>query len=205
MVTGNTLHLLELWLVQLMLNTKLNRMLQQAKQPLQLQAKLQHQLLSLCLCLQVLVHLLLPHLPPERNTYHSIPLSDNTQPPPRKSYCLSKAETDELNKQVTSLLEKGYMQPSNSPYGHPVLFVKEATGGLRMCIDYRSLNARTVKNRYPLPRIDKLFDQLQGATIFSSIDLQSAYYQVRLKLEDVPKTAFTTPNGCMNSGFYVSA
>lgn len=151
------------------------------------------------------MHLLLPQLPPERDTYHPIPLSDNAQPRPRKSYCLSKAETDELNKQVASLLEKGYTQPSNSPYGHPVMFVKEATGGLRMCIDYRSLNARTVKNRYPLPRIDKLFDQLQGATIFSSIDLQSAYYQVRLKLEDVPKTAFTTPNGCMNSGFYVSA
>jgi len=111
------------------------------------------------------------HLPPERNTYHAITLSDDSQPPPRKSYRLSKAETDELNKQILALLEKGYIQPSNSPYGHPVLFVKKATGGLRMCIDYRSLNARTVKNRYPLPRIDELFDQLQGAIIFSSLDL----------------------------------
>ena len=83
-----------------------------------------------------------PRSPPE---YRSIPLSDNAQPPPRKSYCLSKAETDELNKQVASLLEKGYIQPSNSLYGHPVLFVKKVTGGLR--IDYMSLNARTVKNR----------------------------------------------------------
>ena len=110
-------------------------------------------------------------LPPERNTYHSIPLKDNEQPPPRKSYRLSKAETDELNKQIASLLEEGYIQPSNSPYGHPGLFVKKATGGLRMCIDYRSLNAKTVKNRYPLPRIDELFDQLHGAKVFSSIDL----------------------------------
>ena len=94
-----------------------------------------------------------------------------------------------------SLLEKGYIQPSNSPYGHPVLFVKKKNGNLRMCIDYRSLNQQTVKSRYPLPRIDDLFDRLQGAQVFSSIDLQSAYYQVRLKPEDVPKTAFTTPLG----------
>ena len=70
-----------------------------------------------------------------------------------------------------------YIQPSNSPYGHPVLFIKKHTGGLRMCVDYRSLNKNTVKNRYPLPRIDDMFDQLQGAKVFSSIDLQSAYYQ----------------------------
>ena len=76
-----------------------------------------------------------------------------------------------------------------------MLFVKKKNGNLRMCIDYRSLNQQTVKSRYPLPRIDDLFDQLQGANIFSSIDLQSAYYQVRLKPEDVPKTAFTTPLG----------
>ena len=115
--------------------------------------------------------------------------------PPCKSYRLSRPEVAELNTQVASLLEKGYIQPSNSPYGHPVLFVKKKNGNLRMCIDYRSLNQQTVKNRYPLPRIDDLFDQLQGAQVFSSIDLQSAYYQVRLKPEDVPKTAFTTPLG----------
>ena len=78
---------------------------------------------------------------------------------------------NKLKKQLESLLNKGYIQPSNSPYGHSVLFVKKATGGLRMCMDYRSLNAKTVKNRYPLPRIDELLDQLQGAHVFSSIDL----------------------------------
>ena len=134
-------------------------------------------------------------LPPKRNVYHTIPLENNDPPPPRKSYRLSKPEIAELNTQVASLLQKGYIQPSSSPYGHPVLFVKKKNGNLRMCIDYRSLNQQTVKNRYPLPRIDDLFDQLQGAKVFSSIDLQSAYYQVRLKLEDVPKTAFTTPLG----------
>ena len=134
-------------------------------------------------------------LPPERNVYHTIPLKDNDPPPPRKSYRLNRPEVAELNSQVSSLLAKGYIQPSSSPYGHPVLFVKKKNGNLRMCIDYRSLNQQTVKSRYPLPRIDDLFDQLQGASIFSSIDLQSAYYQVRLKPEDVPKTAFTTPLG----------
>ena len=122
-------------------------------------------------------------LPPERDVYHTIPLKINEAPPPRKSYCLSKPETAELNSQVKSLLTKGYIQPSSSPYGHPVLFIKKATGGLRTCVDYRSLNKQTVKNRYPLPRLDDLFDQLQGAKVFSSIDLQSAYYQVRLKPE----------------------
>ena len=139
-------------------------------------------------------------LPPERNVYHTIPLKNNDPPPPRKSYRLSKPEIAELNTQVASLLQKGYIQPSSSPYGHPVLFVKKKNGNLRMCIDYRSLNQQTMKNRYPLPRINDLFDQLQGAKVFSSIDLQSAYYQVRLKPEDVPrsKTAFTTPLGLIN-------
>ena len=85
-------------------------------------------------------------LPPERNVYHTIPLKNNDPPPPRKSYRLSKPEVEELNTQVASLLEKGYIQPSNSPYGHPVLFVKKKNGNLRMCIDYRSLNQPTVKS-----------------------------------------------------------
>ena len=120
-------------------------------------------------------------LPPERNVYHTIPLKNNEPPLPRKSYRLSRPEVAELNTQVASLLEKGYIQPSNSPYGHPVLFVKKKNGNLRLCIDYRSLNQQTVKNRYPLPRINDLFDQLQGAQVFSSIDSQSAYYQVRFE------------------------
>lgn len=119
-------------------------------------------------------------LPPVRNVYHTIPLKNNDLPPPRKSYRLSRPEVTEMNSQIKSLLAKGYIQPSSSPYGHPVLCIKKNTGGLRMCIDYRSLNKQTIKNRYPLPRIDDLFDKLQGAKVFSSIDLQSACYQVRL-------------------------
>ena len=99
-------------------------------------------------------------LPPELNIYHTIPVKNNEPPPLRKSYRLSRRPS---STQVASLLEKGYIQPSNSPYGHPVLSVKKNNGNLRMCINYRSLNQQTVKNRYPLPCIDDLFDQLQGA------------------------------------------
>ena len=115
--------------------------------------------------------------------------------PARKTYRLSQPELQECKQQMTALLAKSHIQPSCSPYGSPVLFVKKGTGGLSMYIDFRGLNEQIVKNRYPLPRIDELFDKLQGATVFSSIDLQSAYNQVRLKPEDVPKTAFTTPFG----------
>lgn len=109
-------------------------------------------------------------LPPERSVYHTIPLKGNNAVPPAcKTYRLSQPELEECEQQVTALLAKGHIQPSCSPYGSPVLFVKKATGGLRMCIDFRGLNEQTVKNRYPLPRIDELFDKLQGATVFSSI------------------------------------
>ena len=135
-------------------------------------------------------------LPPERSVYQTIPLEDsNAVPPARKSYRLSQPELQECKQQLTALLAKGHIQPSCSPYGPPVLFVKKATGGLHVCIDFRRLNEQTIKNHYPLPRLDELFDKLQGATVFSSIDLQSAYNQVRLRPEDVPKTAFTTPFG----------
>ena len=131
----------------------------------------------------------------ERNVYHIIPLKYNELPPLCKSFRLSKPELAELHEHTADLLKKGYIQPSNSPYGHPVLFIKKQTGVLRMCVAYRSLNKDTVKNRYPLPRIDDMFDQSQGAKVLSSTDLQSAYYQVRLKPEDVRRTAFTTPMG----------
>ena len=134
-------------------------------------------------------------LPPERSVFHTIPLKSDEPPPPRKAYRLSRPEVDEVERQVKSLLEKGYIRKSSSPYGSPVIFVSKSDGSLRTCVEYRALNKQTVKNRYPLPRIDDLFDKLQGAAIFTSIDLQSAYHQVRLKPEDVPKTAFTTPFG----------
>ena len=92
-------------------------------------------------------------------------------------------------------MARGHAAPSNSPFAAPILFVAKKGGALRMCVDYRALNKLTVKNKYPVPRIDDLLDQLQGATVFSSLDLTSGYHQVRITREDVPKTAFNTPFG----------
>ncbi|CAH1418426.1 unnamed protein product [Lactuca virosa] len=96
----------------------------------------------------------------------------------------------ELLSQLQELLGKQFIRPSSSPWGAPILFVRKKDGSHRMCIDYRELNKLTVKNRYPLPRIDDLFDQLQGTSWFSKIDLRSGYHQVRVREEDVEKTAF---------------
>ena len=135
-------------------------------------------------------------LPPARTTFHTIPLKPDAGPPPKRAmYRLSKPEREEVKKQITELLAAGHIQSSSSPYGAPILFVSKKDGGLRMCVDYRQLNAQTIKNRYPLPRIDDLFDRLAGARVFSGLDLRSAYYQVRLHPDDIPKTAFTTPMG----------
>ena len=102
---------------------------------------------------------------------------------------------DEVEKQVSKLLKNGLIEPSSSPYGAPILFVAKKDGSLRMCIDYRGLNKITIKNKYPLPRTDQLLDALSGAKVFSSLDLQSGYHQIRIPDEDVPKTAFRTPFG----------
>ncbi|GJT28839.1 putative reverse transcriptase domain-containing protein [Tanacetum coccineum] len=101
----------------------------------------------------------------------------------------------ELSKQLQELSEKGFIRPSSSPWGAPVLFVKKKDGSFRMCIDYRELNKLTIKNRYPLPRIDDLFDQLQGSSVYSKIDLRSGYHQLRIREEDIPITAFRTRYG----------
>ena len=98
-------------------------------------------------------------------------------------------ELVELKVQLQELLDKGFIRPSNSPWGAPILFVKK-DGTLRLCIDYHQLNKVTVKNRYPLPRIDDLFDQLKGARVFSKIDLRSGYHQLRIKEQDIQKTTF---------------
>ncbi|MCL1462451.1 reverse transcriptase family protein, partial [Klebsiella pneumoniae] len=96
---------------------------------------------------------------------------------------------------LEELKEKGYIRPSTSPWGAPVIFVEKKDKTKRMCVDYRALNEVTIKNKYPLPRIDDLFDQLKGATVFSKIDLRSGYHQLRIREEDIPKTAFTTRYG----------
>ena len=101
----------------------------------------------------------------------------------------------ELKKQIQELEDLGFIRPSTSPWGAPMLFVKKKDGSMRLCIDYRELNKITIKNKYPLPRIDDLFDQLQGATVFSKIDLRSGYHQLLVRTEDVPKTAFRTRYG----------
>ncbi|GJY37062.1 putative reverse transcriptase domain-containing protein, partial [Tanacetum coccineum] len=101
----------------------------------------------------------------------------------------------ELSEQLKELSDKGFIRPSSSPWGAPVLFVKKKDGSFRMCIDYRELNKLTVKNRYPLPRIDDLFDQLQGSSIYSKIDLRSGYHQLKVREEDISKTAFRTRYG----------
>ena len=108
---------------------------------------------------------------------------------------MAPVEMKELAAQLQDLLDKGVIRPSVSPWGAPVLFVKKKDGSMRLCIDYRELNKLTVKNKYPLPRIDDLFDQLKGAEYFSKIDLRSGYHQLKIKPEDIPKTAFRTRYG----------
>ena len=94
---------------------------------------------------------------------------------------MTVTELAELKEQIRELLDKGYIKPSASPWGSPVLFVKKKDGTMRMCIDYHSLNAVTIKNKYPLPRIEDLFHQLKGAKFFSKIDLRSGYYQLKIR------------------------
>ncbi|KAA0047001.1 ty3-gypsy retrotransposon protein [Cucumis melo var. makuwa] len=137
----------------------------------------------------------LPGLPPHREVEFAIELEPGTVPISRAPYRMAPAELKELKVQLQELLDKGFIRPSVSPWGAPVLLVKKKDGSMRLCIDYRELNKVTVKNRYPLPRIDDLFDQLQGATVFSKIDLRSGYHQLRIKDGDVPKTAFRSRYG----------
>ncbi|KAA0062823.1 ty3-gypsy retrotransposon protein [Cucumis melo var. makuwa] len=137
----------------------------------------------------------LPGLPPHREIEFVIKLEPGTVPIFRAPYRMATVELKELKVQLQELLDKGFIRPSVSPWGAPVLFVKKKDGSMRLCIDYRELNKVTVKNRYPLPRIDDLFDQLQGATVFSKIDLRSGYHQLRIKDGDVPKTTFCSRYG----------
>ncbi|GJW29894.1 putative reverse transcriptase domain-containing protein [Tanacetum coccineum] len=116
-------------------------------------------------------------------------------PVARAPYRLAPSEMKELSDQLKEMSDKGFIRPSSSPWGAPVLFVKKKDGSFRMCIDYQELNKLTVKNRYLLPRLDDLFDQLQGSSVYSKIDLRSGYHQLRVREEDIPKTAFRTRYG----------
>ena len=110
---------------------------------------------------------------------------------------MAPVELKELKEQLQNLLDKGFIKPSVSPWGAPVLFVKKKDGSMRPCIDHRELNKVTIKNKYPLPMIDDLFDQIHGASVFSKIDLRFGYHQLKIKREDRPKSAF-----CMRYGHY---
>jgi hypothetical protein len=136
----------------------------------------------------------LPGMPPDRDIEFAIELQPRTTPISKRPYRMPPAELAELKKQLQELLDKGFIRLITSPSRCPTLFVKKDES-LRLCIDYCPLNAVTIKNKYLLPRIDVLFDQLVGAKVFSKIDLRSGYHQIKIRASDIPKTAFSTRYG----------
>src|ERR1700743_629711 len=136
-----------------------------------------------------------PGLPPHREIEFKIDLYPGTELISIAPYRMAPLELKELRKQLDQLLAIGFIRLSTSPWGALVLFVKKADETLRLYTDYRKLNRVTVKNKYPLPRIDDLFDQLRGSKYYSKIDLHTGYHQLRIKEEDIPKTAFRTRYG----------
>jgi hypothetical protein len=137
----------------------------------------------------------LPGMPPERAIEFKIELQPSTAPIAKAPYKMSPVEMKQLKVQLQGLLDKGYMHPSTSPWGCSTLFVEKKDKELCLCVDYRPLNTVTIKNKYPLPRIDILFDQLAGAQVFSKIDIRSGYHQIKIHAKDIPKKAFTTRYG----------
>jgi hypothetical protein len=133
----------------------------------------------------------LPGMPPDRNIEFSIDVLPGTAPIAKRPYRMAPVEHEEVKKTIDELLAKGYIRRSFSPWAFPVLLVEKKDGAKRMCVDYRDPNAVTIKNKHPLPRIEDLFDQLQGACVFSKIDLRSGYHQLKIRFEDIPKTAFS--------------
>jgi hypothetical protein len=136
-----------------------------------------------------------PRLPPKRDIDFSINLMLVVAPVPKTPYRMSTVEQKELQMHLEEVIKKGYIHPTVSPWGAPVLLMKNKYGILILCIDLTHLNKVTVKNKYPLPRIEDLFDQLKDAKIFSKIDIRSDYHQVRIKVEDINKTTFRTRYG----------
>jgi hypothetical protein len=119
-------------------------------------------------------------MPPDRDVEFVIELKPGTAPISKQPYRMPPEELAELKNQLQELLDKGHIRPSSSPSGCPALFVKKKDGSLRLCVDYRPLNAVTTKNKYPLPRFDVLFDQLAGAKVFSKMDLRSGYHEIKI-------------------------
>jgi hypothetical protein len=134
-------------------------------------------------------------MPLERDIEFKIELQPGTAPITKSPYKMTWDELAKLKIQLKDLLDKGYIYPSSSPWGCPALFVMKKDKELCLCVDYRLLNAVTIKNKYPLPCIDILFDQLVGAQVFSKIDLCSGYHQIKIRAKDIPKTAFSMRYG----------
>jgi hypothetical protein len=137
----------------------------------------------------------LPGMPPDHDIEFSIEFLSGTAPIAKRPYRMASIEHEEVNKTIDELLAKGYIHCSFSPWAFPVLLVEKKDGAKRMCVDYRELNAVTIKNKHPLLHIEDLFDQLQGACVFSKIDLRSGYHQLKIRPADIPKTAFTCKYG----------
>jgi hypothetical protein len=160
----------------------------------QLKEKSLEHIIIMCEYLDVFLEELLG-MPPDRDIEFSIELLPGTAPISKKAYRMDVKDLIELKKQIEELLEKGFIRPSSSPWGALVLFVNKKDGSRRMCVDYRSLNEVTIKNKYSLPQIEDLFDQMRGAKVFSKTDLRLGYHQLKIRTEDIPKTAFTTRYG----------
>ena len=133
--------------------------------------------------------------PPKRDIVHEIRTEEGAKPPSRPPYRLGPAEQDEMEEQVKDLLAQGFIRPSASPYGAPILFVPKKDGRWRMCIDYRALNKQTVRDQFPLPRIDSLLERLGQAKVFTKLDLASGYHQIAMEETSIQKTAFRTNRG----------
>jgi hypothetical protein len=132
----------------------------------------------------------LPGMPPDRDTEFLIELMPGITPIYKTHYRMATLELADLEEHIKELLEKGFIRPTSSPWGAPVIFVLKKDGTQRLCVDYRAMNEVTIKNKYPLPRIDDLFDQLYGMCVFSKIDIRSGYHQLKIRECEIPKTAF---------------
>jgi hypothetical protein len=137
----------------------------------------------------------LPGMPPDREIEFVIELVPGTTPIFKRPYRMATNQLAELKEQLQELLDKGYIHPSASPWRAHVIFVPKKDGTQGMCVDYHSLNEVTIKNKYPLPKIDDLFDQLKGGCVFLKIDLRSGYHQLKIRATDIPKTTFITQYG----------
>jgi hypothetical protein len=137
----------------------------------------------------------LPGMPPDQDIEYIIELVPGTAPIAQRAYRMNPQELEELKRQLADMLSKGLIRPSASPWGSPVLFVDKRDGTIQLCVDYRKLNEVTIKNKYPLPKIEDLFDHLNGAKVFSKIDLRTRCHQLKVRESDIPKTAFTTRYG----------